>query len=508
MMARAKAVATANGSTSGPSSASSSASTTSRICSGASASAPAATRVRCARPCSARRWATSMGSTTRAGTLDRDYQDPWDTMSTWSACYIAAHDRWTEVGPGSTRPTCAAAAGSTRPASGGRLRELRRGIDLRPLHRRDLPGLLAAELPGPSGAGSVLVELRVPERWDAAIPEATVLVHRFEDNHLPDLRHRRRTRISSRATRSVRPTDADQRAAWGASGRVEVLSISAEAQRRASAMHHRPAPVGARPASRAARLVGGVEVDGGGFFLSGGKVIRIPPKPAHPDRRQLNVHRWPTPSAHGRARPGARDRPAERSRPSRRAASRRSTSWRALRLRSSSCAEACASRVRLRRRRVRRSSAVRGPETMRSRDPRRRTAALGVPAPRRIPQLRGGHGDGVSHGVGASAATHVGVDRSPRVVGRAVVSAREETSGVEDDDRRHAEPERPRICERARGRGAPPDRRARLRQIGDSQLRHGGAGCSRLRLHAKAAAAEPLSGRGLTGSAARSTSSQ
>ena len=56
-------------------------------------------------------------------------------------------------------------------------------MDLRPLHRRDLPGSLAVQ------ANGLFVEYRAKERWDAAIPDPVVLVHRFADNHsyvLPD----------------------------------------------------------------------------------------------------------------------------------------------------------------------------------------------------------------------------------------------------------------------------------------------------------------------------------
>ena len=50
-------------------------------------------------------------------------------------------------------------------------------MTLRPLHWRELPGFLAAEI------GPYIVEFRVPERWDEAIGEPVVLVHRFADNH-------------------------------------------------------------------------------------------------------------------------------------------------------------------------------------------------------------------------------------------------------------------------------------------------------------------------------------
>ena len=53
-------------------------------------------------------------------------------------------------------------------------------INIRPLHRRDLNGYLGAELPAIGNDSSYLVEFRVRKNWDLGIPEAVVLVHRFE----------------------------------------------------------------------------------------------------------------------------------------------------------------------------------------------------------------------------------------------------------------------------------------------------------------------------------------
>ena len=50
-------------------------------------------------------------------------------------------------------------------------------VRLRPLHRRDLPGFLAARL------GQYLVEFRDKSLWDQGIFEPVVLVHRFDDAH-------------------------------------------------------------------------------------------------------------------------------------------------------------------------------------------------------------------------------------------------------------------------------------------------------------------------------------
>jgi hypothetical protein len=225
-----------------------------------------------------------------------DYQDPWDTMSTWSACYIAANDRWTEVGPG---------LNACNMRGRGWLDETRvwrshyenfvEEIELRPLHRRDLPGLLAAELPDPSASGgSVLVELRVQERWDAAIPEATVLVHRFDDNtsYLMSDTAGGANLVEGEAfqygTDRI-PVGALQ---WGAYGRVEVLSISPATHTARIRLTHRPAGRAHVPQQGGGIPFGGIEVDGGGalIFLNG-KVIRIPPRsPLLGILEQLSVH--------------------------------------------------------------------------------------------------------------------------------------------------------------------------------------------------------------------------
>ena len=106
-----------------------------------------------------------------------DYQDPWDIMSTANA-YESSNNEFTDVGPGMN-------AWNMR--SRGWLNESRVWkssnstfnvtLNLSPLHRFDLSNFLAAEI------GEYLVELRVKELWDAAIPRACILIHRFENNH-------------------------------------------------------------------------------------------------------------------------------------------------------------------------------------------------------------------------------------------------------------------------------------------------------------------------------------
>jgi hypothetical protein len=58
-----------------------------------------------------------------------------------------------------------------------------RQVELRPLHRGDLPGFLAARVTDRSGSVQLFFEFRVQDRWDAAIPRAAILAHRFVGNH-------------------------------------------------------------------------------------------------------------------------------------------------------------------------------------------------------------------------------------------------------------------------------------------------------------------------------------
>jgi hypothetical protein len=110
-----------------------------------------------------------------------DYQDQWDLMSTgcWSNV-MASNPDFGTVGPG---------LNAWNMRSRGWLNERRvwspmdptvpwdETLILRPLHQPSEAGWLAADL------GPYLVELRVREKWDAAIPRSCVLVHRFQDGH-------------------------------------------------------------------------------------------------------------------------------------------------------------------------------------------------------------------------------------------------------------------------------------------------------------------------------------
>jgi hypothetical protein len=107
-----------------------------------------------------------------------DYTDPWDVMSVFDSTLRAPHDEWGTIGPG-LNAQCMRSRGWLDESrvwkpSGSPFNSV---IQLRPLHRRDLTGPLAAELPG-----GFLVEYRKKERWDAAFDHSAIFVHRFSDN--------------------------------------------------------------------------------------------------------------------------------------------------------------------------------------------------------------------------------------------------------------------------------------------------------------------------------------
>ena len=110
----------------------------------------------------------------------QDYQDPWDVMSTAGTTNEWANNTdYVKIGPGLNAWNMRARGwlDESRVWTADPMTAWDVTIELRPLHHQDLPGYLAAEL------GPYLVEMRVPEKWDSAIPRACVLVHRFEDNH-------------------------------------------------------------------------------------------------------------------------------------------------------------------------------------------------------------------------------------------------------------------------------------------------------------------------------------
>jgi hypothetical protein len=193
-----------------------------------------------------------------------DYQDPWDTMSTWDSCYFVSDPNYTLIGPG---------LNAWNMRSMGWLDESRvwkpatdaftEQIELRPLHDRDLPGNLAAEVPGT--AGGYLVEFRVAEDWDVAFPRAAVLVHRFDDGHS----------YLMRGTGGNSDLVAGDTFASGvdlpytAFTSVQVDEIDTPRHFAKITLKHRPRPI-IRIPDIVGEIFGGVAVDGGGVIWVNG----------------------------------------------------------------------------------------------------------------------------------------------------------------------------------------------------------------------------------------------
>jgi hypothetical protein len=199
-----------------------------------------------------------------------DYQDPWDVMSTaaWPAMQTPNPEFGT-VGPG---------LNAWNMRGRGWLDETRvwtapvpawdATVQLRPLHRTDLPGFLAAQI------GDYLVEFRVPQRWDAAIPRAAVLVHRFENNH---------SYLMPAYSGSEDIVEGDKFALGDPNFPIlgyyaaEVVNIDTGSQIATVRLHQRPAhPIPVPPLR--GEVFGGVAVDGPGWVRIGGKIVPLPPR--------------------------------------------------------------------------------------------------------------------------------------------------------------------------------------------------------------------------------------
>lgn len=170
----------------------------------------------------------------RDGLLE-DYRDRWDVMSTWSDCYIAADADYTEIGPGLNAANMRSVGWLDwsrvwRSAGRGFSEQL---IELRPLHRRDLPGFLAVEMPN-----GYVIEFRTKAGWDAAIPRPAILMHYFKDGQSYLLANKGGVRdlAASDVFEKGDPSNTSPMPFT----RVEVVSIDAGEQRATIRVSYRP----------------------------------------------------------------------------------------------------------------------------------------------------------------------------------------------------------------------------------------------------------------------------
>jgi hypothetical protein len=215
-----------------------------------------------------------------------DYQDGRDVMST-PTNFMAPHPVYTEldakgspiflIGPGLNAANMWAMGWLdlsrtwTGWAPGATIPELDGPVELRPLHRPDLPGYLCARV------GDLFIEFRVNERWDAGIGDSMVLIHDYFDGHsYIHFNDAGQPALVTGDSLSQGYTGDPTVPIHGAGFRITVNNIDANAQiatiRIRTWGSNTPAPVGP------GIPFGGVTNDGGGWVLVNGKVVPVPPR--------------------------------------------------------------------------------------------------------------------------------------------------------------------------------------------------------------------------------------
>jgi len=212
----------------------------------------------------------------RADGSTEDYMDPWDVMSN-AARFMSPHPNFTDLDV-RARPVFRLGPGLNAANMAGRgwLDESRVWgtnnesfdtiVTLRPLHRRDLPGFLAARL------GKFLIEFRIQEGWDAGLDRAAVLIHRFDDNqsYLMSASDGDQDLVAGSVFGTTETKTSNAVIFTGATG-VEVVEINASERLARIRLVHRPA---FKEPSLVGTLLGGAS---GEYILVGKGIRRIPP---------------------------------------------------------------------------------------------------------------------------------------------------------------------------------------------------------------------------------------
>jgi M6 family metalloprotease-like protein len=212
----------------------------------------------------------------RADGSTADYNDPWDVMSN-AARFMSPHPNFTDLDV-RARPVFRLGPGLNAANMAGRgwLDESRvwstsnesfdTVVTLRPLHRRDLSGFLAARL------GKFLIEFRIKEGWDAALDRPAVLIHRFDGNqsYLMSASNGAQDVVTGGVFGTVETTSSHAAIFTGATG-VEVVEINPNERFARIRLVQRPA---FEEPSLGGMLFGGAT---GGYLIVGKGIRRIPP---------------------------------------------------------------------------------------------------------------------------------------------------------------------------------------------------------------------------------------
>jgi hypothetical protein len=206
-----------------------------------------------------------------------EYNDPWDVMSTAMWPTMGPHPDFDElnvraepifrIGPGINAANMWSQgwldADRVWNAGGNHVSSI---VQLRPLHRQDLSGYLAARI------GPYFVEFRMPERWDSGIHAPLVLVHTFWNGY--SYVHQFQDDLMAMSA-GDRFRDGDAGDPLGAYLEVEIVSIDPTQRIATLRVNRKP---DRHPDAGPGITFGGVDRGGGGFVIVGGKIIWIEPR--------------------------------------------------------------------------------------------------------------------------------------------------------------------------------------------------------------------------------------
>lgn len=210
-----------------------------------------------------------------------EYGDLWDIMSAYTVRSATGSQLPTGVDPDYQRVGPGLNAANMELMGwldAGRVWQGSRGaVTLRPLHRPDLPGYLAAR------TGSVFAEFRTRERWDNAMSQAAVFIHHVGphpvDGRLCSYLSPGRNAAGT-SVQALQVGDVWQRGAeldlYSDFFKITVTRIDPTLREADLDVHLRPA----RPLPMEhGYLFGGIAEDGGGFIFVPGKGFRkVPPR--------------------------------------------------------------------------------------------------------------------------------------------------------------------------------------------------------------------------------------
>jgi hypothetical protein len=206
-----------------------------------------------------------------------EYNDPWDVMSTAMWPTMGPHPDFDEldmlarpvflVGPGINAANMWGQGwlDAARVWNAGD-HQHNSTVQLRPLHRHDLSGYLAARI------GQYLVEFRMPERWDSGLHAPMVLIHTFWNGR--SYVHQYEDDQMAMAA-GDRFKEGDSGDPLGAFLSIEVASINEEQRIATLRVSRKP---NRHPNAGPGITFGGVDRGGGGFIIVGGKVVWVPPR--------------------------------------------------------------------------------------------------------------------------------------------------------------------------------------------------------------------------------------